>query len=140
MRRLSFSADPRRVDLEAVHAYLSGRSYWAKGRSLAAQRKANAASFVCGLYDGRRQAAFARVVTDYVTFAYLCDVFVLEPYRGRGLGKRLVRELLRHRALRSVPRWTLFTKDAQGLYRKSGFGHLDDPRRFMALLRRPLSR
>lgn len=133
---LVFSADRRRVDLKAVHDYLSRRSYWAKGRSLAAQRKANAASFVCGLYDGRRQAAFARVVTDYVAFAYLCDVFVHEDYRGRGLGKRLMRELLARREFKTVRRWTLFTRDAQGLYRKFGFGHLDDPKRFMALLRR----
>lgn len=135
--RVVFSADPRRVDFAAVHAYLSRRSYWAKGRTRAQQRRANAASFVAGLYDGRRQAAFARVVTDYVTFAYLCDVFVLEEYRGRGLGKRLMRELLRHPKLRGIPRWTLFTKDAQGLYKKSGFDHLDEPKRFMALHRRP---
>lgn len=140
MRRLVFSADRRRVDLKAVHAYLSGRSYWAKGRSLAAQRKANDASFVCGLYEGRKQAAFARVVTDYVAFAYLCDVFVLEEYRGRGLGKRLMRELMRRREFRSVRRWTLFTKDAQGLYKRFGFGHLSEPKRFMALLRRPRPR
>jgi ribosomal protein S18 acetylase RimI-like enzyme len=132
--RLVFSADRRRVDLKTVHAYLSERSYWAKGRTRAAQRKANDASFVCGLYDGRRQAAFARVITDYVTFAYLCDVFVMEEYRGRGLGKRLMRELLRRPEFKTVKRWTLYTKDAQGLYRMSGFVHLKDGKRFMERL------
>lgn len=127
MSRISFSADRRRVDLKAVHAYLSKRSYWALGRKLSVQRRINDASFVCGLYDGRKQAAFARVVTDYLVYAYICDVFVMEEYRGRGLGKRLLRELLRLPRFKTLRRWTLYTKDAQGLYRQSGFRNLKGP-------------
>lgn len=132
--KIVFSADPRRVDLKAVHAYLSRRSYWAKGRTAAAQRRANRYSLCVGLYDGRRQAAFARVVTDRVTFAYLADVFVHEDYRGRGLGKRLIRETLRLPALKTVRRWALFTKDAHGLYSQFGFRR-SAGRRYMSLRR-----
>lgn len=136
MSRIVFSADPARVDFKTVHGYLSRRSYWAKGRPAAVQRALNANSLCVGLYDGRRQAAFARIVTDRALFAYIADVFVHEDYRGRGLGKRLVREILRLPALKRVSQWALYTKDAQGLYAKFGFGHLDDPTRFMALRRR----
>lgn len=132
---LVFSADPRRVDFHAVHRWLSGRSYWAKGRAPSIQRRANANSVCAGLYDGRKQAAFARVITDRATFAYLCDVYVAEEYRGQGLGKRLMRELLRLPALKTVKVWTLFTRDAHGLYRRFGFDGLDDPKRFMAMRR-----
>jgi ribosomal protein S18 acetylase RimI-like enzyme len=134
---IAFSADRRRVDFKAVHAYLSRRSYWAKGRKASLQRVLNANSLCVGLYEGKKQAAFARVVTDYGVFAYLADVFVHEDYRGRGLGKRLMREILRLPKLRKVKQWTLFTKDAQGLYKKYGFENLDDPKRFMAMRRRP---
>ena len=88
-----------------------------------------------GLCEGKRQAAFARVVTDYGNFAYLADVFVHEDYRGRGLGKRLVRDILRLPALKNVRQWTLFTKDAQGLYRQYGFKKLTDSKRFMMMRR-----
>lgn len=131
--RFSFSDDPAKADFRAVHEYLSRRSYWAQGRSSARQRRAMRHSLCVGLYEGKRQAAFARVVTDYAVFAYICDLFVLEPYRGKGLGKRLMREILRHPRLKSVRLWTLFTKDAHGLYRKFGFGKLTQPRRMMAL-------
>lgn len=136
-RRLVFSADRRRVDFRAVREFLSRRSYWAKGRPAAVQRRANANSLCVGLYDGRRQAAFARVITDFATYAYLCDVFVLEEYRGRGLGKRLVAETLALPRLKSVKSWALLTTDAQGLYAKFGFEHLKDPRRFMLSRRSP---
>lgn len=129
---ISFSADRRRVDFDAVHSYLSERSYWAKGRKRSRQRLLNDSSLCVGLYEGKRQAAFARVVTDYGNFAYLADVFVHEDYRGRGLGKRLVREILRLPKLKLVRQWTLFTKDAHGLYAQFGFGKLKQPRRFMA--------
>jgi GNAT superfamily N-acetyltransferase len=135
--RLVFSTDRRRVVFKTVHEYLSKRSYWAKGRPASAQRTLNANSICAGLYDGKKQAAFARIVTDRAQFAYLADVFVHENYRGKGLGKRIVREILRMPELKRVKQWTLFTKDAQGLYRKFGFDNLDDPKRFMALRRNP---
>jgi GNAT superfamily N-acetyltransferase len=135
MARLSFSSDRRRVDFKTVLAYLSERSYWAKGRKASVQRTLNKNSLCVGLYDGKRQAAFARVVTDYGNFAYLADVFVHEDYRGRGLGKRLMREILRLPALKRVRQWTLFTKDAHGLYRQYGFKTPANPKRFMMLRR-----
>lgn len=132
-----FSADRRRVDFKAVHSYLSKRSYWAQGRPASLQRVLNANSLCVGLYEGKKQAAFARVVTDFGVFAYLADVFVHEDYRGRGLGKRLLREILALKALRKVKQWTLFTKDAQGLYRKYGFENAAEPERFMMMRRKP---
>ena len=115
--------DPARIDVDAVHAYLSHESYWARGRSHAqiAQTIA-AAARVVGLYDGSRQIGFARIISDGVHVAHLCDVYVLDRYRGRGFGVELVREAVDdgpHAALN----WTLATNDAHGLYARFGFTH-----------------
>ena len=113
--------DAVRVDVDAVHHYLSHESYWARGRSheQVAQTILDAAR-VIGLYDGARQIGFARVISDGVHVAHLCDVYVLSEYRGRGFGVELVREAVDngpHAALN----WTLATNDAHGLYARFGF-------------------
>ena len=116
--------DPRRVDLDAVHDYLANDSYWAKGRPREmVARSIEGSARVIGLYledDGSgRQVGFARIVSDQVTFAWLADVYVLDEFRGRGLGVELVRW-----AVESGPqmRWILGTRDAHELYAKLGFG------------------
>ncbi len=86
----TISTDKARLDISAIHEYLSERSYWAEGRPREVVERAIENSLCFGVYEGERQAGFARVVTDYATFAWLCDVFILEDYRGRGLGKWLV--------------------------------------------------
>lgn len=114
--------DPRRIDVDAVHAYISGESYWGKGRPRERVELAiRGSTRVLGLYDGDRQIGFARSFTDGVTMAYLADVYVLSEYRGRGLGLELVREAVEGGGGVGI-RWMLHTADAQGLYEKLGFG------------------
>jgi GNAT superfamily N-acetyltransferase len=115
--------DRGRIDAGVVHAYLSEQSYWAKGRPrLEVDRLIAGATRVVGLYapDGE-QVGFCRVVSDGAVFAYLADVFVLEPHRGRGLGMELVREAV-DGGPHSQLRWLLGTEDAEGFYAKLGFG------------------
>jgi GNAT superfamily N-acetyltransferase len=119
---LELDDDPRRVDVEAVHRYLSEESYWARGRTLGTvERLVREAARVVGLYDGDRQVGFARVVSDGVAVAYLADVYVLPERRGRGLGVELVREAVDGGTLSGVG-WLLHTRDAHALYSKVGFG------------------
>jgi GNAT superfamily N-acetyltransferase len=116
----TISTDRRRLDLDIIHGFLT-RSYWAEGRSRERVAQAIGCSLPFGLYHREAQIGFARVVTDYVVIAFLADVFVLEPYRGRGLGGWLVEVVTGLPELRSVRRWLLGTRDAHGLYGKFGF-------------------
>lgn len=125
----TISTDKPRLNLEIVHGFLKN-SYWARGVSEENVKRRIENSLVFGLYDGEEQAGFARVVTDYSSFAYLEDVFVLESYQGRGLGKWLIEVLLSYPGLEGV-RWSLATRDAQQLYRRYGFTELTHPERRM---------
>jgi GNAT superfamily N-acetyltransferase len=125
------STDRARLDLNVIHDYLSNSSYWAVGRKLETVKRAVENSLSFGLYERERQIGFARVVTDYATFAWLADVFVLEPYQGRGLGTWLVEVILAHPELQGFRRWTLATKDAHEVYRRFGFSELKRPERWM---------
>jgi N-acetylglutamate synthase-like GNAT family acetyltransferase len=118
----TISDDPSRLDLDVVHGFLSGESYWARGRSRERVERAVEHSLPFGVYraDGR-QVGFARVVTDRATFAWLADVFILPEERGRGLSKWLVECVLAHPELQGLRRWLLATRDAQELYRRYGF-------------------
>jgi len=125
--------DPRRIDVDAVHAFISTESYWGLGRSHElVQRAIDSSTRVLGLYHRGALVGFARSVSDVVTFAYLADVYVLPAYRGRGLGTELVREMVDGAGGDQV-RWLLHTADAQELYAKFGFS--DDPPRY-ALMER----
>jgi GNAT superfamily N-acetyltransferase len=131
----TISTDVARLDIDAIHAYLT-RSYWAEGipRDLVARSIEGSLCF--GLYGGSGQIGFARVITDRATFAYLCDVYVLEEHRGAGLGKWLMEAVVSHPALQGLRRFVLATRDAHGLYAKFGFKPLADPGRSMEI-RRP---
>jgi GNAT superfamily N-acetyltransferase len=131
--------DPGRVDLDVVHGYLSGESYWAAERTRAAQATANAASWCFSLVEegSGAQVGFARLVTDYATFGWLADVFVLPGWRGRGLGHFLVGSVAA--AAADVHRLTLSTRDAHGVYADVGFTRLSYPDRMMERLLTPLS-
>jgi GNAT superfamily N-acetyltransferase len=126
------STDATRLDLAVIHDFLS-TSYWAAGVPEDVVRRSVENSLVFGVYRGEEQVGFARVVTDYATFAYLADVFVLEAHRGRGLGKWLIEIVLSHPDLRGLRRWMLATGDAHELYRKYGFAELARAETFMEI-------
>lgn len=132
----TISNDPGLLDLAKIHHYLSEQSYWARGRSRELVERAIQYSLSFGVYtdddESPIQVGFARVVSDYATFAYLADVFILPEYQGQGLGKWLVGTILSHPELQQVGRWTLYTNDAHELYRPFGFDAEQDPRRFMS--------
>jgi GNAT superfamily N-acetyltransferase len=114
--------DPARVDVDAVHRFLSEESYWARGRPReTVERLVREASRVVGLYAGERQVGFARAFTDGVSIAYLADVYVVSDFRGRGLGVELVREIVDGSPF-SDRKWLLHTADAHDLYARFGFG------------------
>jgi GNAT superfamily N-acetyltransferase len=118
---LELDDDRARVDRAEVHRFLSEESYWATGRPRETQdRLIDEAGRVVGLYDGGRQIGFARAATDGVSFVYLADVYVRREYRGRGLGEKLVRELVERGPFAQL-RWLLHTSDMHPLYRKLGF-------------------
>lgn len=131
-RRDSFaiSDDPSRLDIEAVCDFLS-RAYWADTRPREVIEKSIRYSLNFGVYDRNRQVGFARVVTDRAIFAYLCDVFIHEDYRGQSLGKWMMECILAHPDLQGMKRWCLLTRDAHGLYNQFGFTELGDPSRWM---------
>jgi GNAT superfamily N-acetyltransferase len=124
------STDPARLDKPAVHAFLAS-CYWCQGIPRETVERALANSLCFGLFDGAAQVGLARVVTDYATFAYLCDVYVLESHRGRGLGKWLIECVMAHPQLQGLRRFNLVTKDAHQLYVPFGFTPLAAPERHM---------
>ena len=117
---VEISTEPNRLDIDVIHRFLSESSYWATGRPRAVVQRSIDNSLCFGAYADGRLVGFARVVTDYATFGWLADVFVLDAYRGQGVGKALVRAVDDHPDLRDV-RLLLATKDAHGLYAQYGF-------------------
>jgi GNAT superfamily N-acetyltransferase len=130
----SISCDRDKLDLGVVHGFLS-TSYWSPGLPIDVLRRAIAGSLCFGLYHGNAQVGFARVVTDKATFAYLCDVFVLEEHRGKKLGRWLMESVASHPDLQGLRRFVLVTRDAHGLYDQFGFRPLSRPEGYMELHR-----
>ncbi len=124
------STDAERLDLKAIHAFLS-TTYWSPGIPLEVVQRAVANSLCVGAYSSASQVGFARVVTDQATFAYLADVYVLEAHRGQGLSKQMLGALLQLQELQGLRRIMLATRDAHGLYADFGFTPLASPLRFM---------
>jgi GNAT superfamily N-acetyltransferase len=118
------------MDVKAIHAFLT-TAYWSPGIPLEIVQRAIDNSLCFGAFDGAAQVAFARVVTDKTTFAYLGDVYVLEAYRGQGLSVRLIETVMKHPDLQGLRRFMLATRDAHSLYGKFGFTPLSSPPRFM---------
>lgn len=128
------STDKAALDVALVHRYLSRQSYWAQNRELDKVQKTIENSFCFGLYHGQSQIGFARVVTDFAVFAYLMDVFVIDEYKGKGLGKYLLQTILQHPRLQELHKWMLATKDAHTFYRQLGFREAEHPQWLMEKL------
>jgi GNAT superfamily N-acetyltransferase len=127
----TISEDRARLDLDAIHSYLS-RSYWAATRPREIIARSLENSLCIGVYAPTgNQVGLARIISDYATFAYLCDVYILEDHRGRGLAKAVLRFINAHPRLQNLRRFQLVTQDAHGLYRQFGFTPITDPERHM---------
>jgi GNAT superfamily N-acetyltransferase len=127
------SADPARLDTLAIHSYLR-RAYWSEGIPFEIVDRAVNASLCIGAYDqDGQQVGLVRLISDYATFCFVCDVYVLEPHRGLGLSKAMMTMAMQHPKLQGLRRWMLGTLDAHGLYRQFGFTALAHPERVMEI-------
>jgi GNAT superfamily N-acetyltransferase len=134
-KEFTISTERSRLDIGLIYRYLSEKAYWAKGRTFETVEKSIEHSLSFGVYQVDQQVGFARVVTDYATYGWLCDVFILEACQGQGLGKWLVECVVRHPDLSGMKRIMLATRDAHELYRKvGGFEKLANPDRWMERL------
>jgi len=126
------STDPERLDLDVIHPFLT-ESYWARGipRDVVARSIQNSLCFA--VYTRGKQVGFARVISDFATYAYIGDVFVLEAFRGRGLGTWMMEAIMQHPRLQELRRWNLLTRDAHALYAQFGFTPLRTPERYMEI-------
>ena len=130
MDGVEISTDPSRIDVALVHEFL-GTTYWAAGRSREIIERSIANSLCFGAYAAGRQVAFGRVITDRALFGYLSDIFVIPEYRGRGVGKALVRAMLEHADVAGLQVMLLRTRDAHGLYEPFGFHALERPQELL---------
>ncbi len=127
------SSDPAKLDVNSIHAFLTN-SYWETGGIPNDTIQRSIRGSLCfGVYDGRQQVGFARVVTDYATYAYLCDDYILESHRGKGLGKWLMECILSHPDLQGPRRWTLVSREPR-LYERVGFTSLREPETYLELV------
>jgi GNAT superfamily N-acetyltransferase len=125
------STDKSKLNIAVIHHYLSTASYWAKNIPLQKVQRSIEHSFCFGVYKNDEQVGFARLITDYTTYAYLADVFILDEYRGMGLSKWLMQFITTNAEVRGLRRWMLATQDAHNLYTQFGFTPLDKPERVM---------
>lgn len=119
------STDSSLLQLEVIHQYLSKESYWAQNIPFETVKKSIDHSLCFGVYQLQEQVGFARLITDQTSFAYLCDVFILPAWQGKGLSKWLIQSMQEHPELQSLRVWMLRTKDAHGLYEQFGWKNLD---------------
>jgi GNAT superfamily N-acetyltransferase len=126
------SDDQSEIDPVAAHAFLT-TSYWSPGIPLDTVRRALAGSFCVAVFKEGAQVAMARLITDFATFAYLADVYVLEAHRGHRIAQAMLAHLHAHPRVQGLRRWALFTQDAQALYAKFGWAEYPHPERMMTL-------
>jgi GNAT superfamily N-acetyltransferase len=129
----SISTDIKKLQIAVIHHYLSVESYWAKHIPLEIVKQSIDNSLCFGVYFKNEQVGFARVVTDYATFGYLADVFILETHRGKGLSKWLMEYIMAHPKLQGLRRFSLATRDAHSLYAQFGFKPLSKPESIMEI-------
>lgn len=126
------STDRSKLDMSVIHGFLS-KSYWAEDIPVEIVKRSIENSLCFGVYNGTKQVGFARVISDYTTFAYLGDVFIIESERGKGLSKWLMECILKHKQLQGLRNFSLLTRDAHSLYAQYGFENLAKPQNFMAI-------
>ncbi|SDC13763.1 GNAT family N-acetyltransferase [Pedobacter soli] len=129
-----FSDKKELLDIDAIHHYLSTESYWAKNIPFETVKRSIENSLCFGIYKNQEQVGFARWVTDKATFAWLCDVYIGENYRGQGLSKKLMSFMIFHPDLQGLRRYQLATLDAHGLYEQFGFAAIENPERQMGIV------
>ena len=125
------STDKSKLDLDSIHGFLV-KCYWAKGIPKETVAKSIEHSDCFGVYKDTQQVGFARVISDYATFMYIADVYILPEHRGQGLGVELICQIVNHSEYQGIRTWTLLTADAHGLYEKFDFYNLDEPKKFMS--------
>ena len=128
------SIDQSLLDFKLIYNYLNTESYWAKGIPKDKLHRAIENSICFGVYHHKNQVGLARVISDKATFAYICDVFIIESYRRRGLSKWLVQSIINYPDLQGLRRWSLATADAHGLYSQFGFKKISIPERWMEII------
>jgi len=133
MENITISTDKSKLDISLIHQFLSHESYWAKGIPIEIVKRSIDNSLCFGVFKDNKQVGFARMISDFATFAYLADVFILPEYRKLGLSKKLIKEILAHPDLQGLRAMLLGTVDAHGLYRQFGFKELEKPERFMQI-------
>lgn len=127
------TTDKEKIDIDILHNFLN-QSYWANGRTIQTIVTSIENSLCFSMFKGEKQIGFARVITDYATFAYLCDVYIEEDYRGNGLGIWMLECILNYPNLLDLKKWLLATRDAHELYRKFGFYSLPNPEKYMEIV------
>ena len=138
MTGYTISTDKDRLDIIVIHDFLSNRSYWAKNRSYETVVRSVENSLCFGMYnESETMIGFARVVSDFAVFAYIMDVFILEEYRNKGLGKKLMDGIMKHPDLQGLQRIMLATKDAHEMYRKFGFKMTESADKLMEIVNKP---
>ncbi|HEY7752175.1 MAG TPA: GNAT family N-acetyltransferase [Ignavibacteriaceae bacterium] len=135
MDHFVISDDKSKLDVKLIHNFLTN-SYWGNGRTLEEVNRSIEHSFCFGIYSGNKQVGFARVLTDFVIFAYLMDVFIIEEYRGRGLSKILLERIFNDVRFSKIKKWMLATDDAHTLYEKFGFKMIEHPEKLMSKSRK----
>ncbi|MBS1509488.1 MAG: GNAT family N-acetyltransferase [Bacteroidetes bacterium] len=131
MNEFYISTDPALLDIDMIHHFLSTEAYWCKGIPLHTVQNAIAHSLNFGVYYQQQQVGYARVISDYSTIAYLGDVFILPEFRGKGLSKLLLQEVMQHPQLQGLRRFILLTQDAHELYKQFGWQPITAPDRWM---------
>lgn len=129
----SISTDKSKLDINAIHDFLSTEAYWSLNIPKETVQTAIGNSLCFGVYENNKQIGFARVISDFATIAYLGDVYVLEEYRGKGLSKWLMETIMSHPNVQGLRRWILLTGDAHGLYRQYGWTDIADASKWMEL-------
>ncbi|HEY8732971.1 MAG TPA: GNAT family N-acetyltransferase [Puia sp.] len=127
------STDKTKLDLKAIHAFLSTKAYWCLNISYETVKKAAENSLNFGIYNNNKQIGYARIISDFSTIAYLGDLYIIDEFRGIGLSKWLMETIMSHSELQGLRRWILLTGDAHGLYRQFGWTDIADPAKWMEL-------